>query len=81
MQKNGFVIKICVLTDIKQKRGYNLPRCIIRWTKMKVLLSVNQFMIMLFCMLHFCILGQTEKMATSFLAVEIKRIICDKNNQ
>ena len=27
MQKNGFVIKICILTDIKQKRGYYLPRC------------------------------------------------------
>ena len=33
------------------------------------------------CILHFCILGQTEKMATSFLAVEMERIICEKNNQ
>ena len=32
----------------------------------------------LFCMLHFCILGQTEKMATSFLAVEMERIMCEK---
>ena len=32
----------------------------------------------LFCILHFCIHGQTEKMATSFLAVEMERIMCKK---
>ena len=38
-------------------------------------------MMMLFCILHFCILGQTDKMATSFLAVEMEKIMCEKNNQ
>ena len=35
---------------------------------------------MLFGILQFCILGQKEKMATSFLAVEMERILCEKNN-
>ena len=36
-------------------------------------LSDKQFMMMLFCKLNFCILGQTDKMATSLLAVEMER--------
>ena len=36
---------------------------------------------LLFCILHFCILGQTEKMATSFLGVEMKKqMMFEKNN-
>ena len=33
-------------------------------------------MMMLFCILHFCIVGQTD---TSFFAVEMERIMCEKN--
>ena len=36
---------------------------------------------MLFCISHFGILGQTEKMATPFLSVEMERIMCEKNKQ
>ena len=36
----------------------------------KILFSFSHFVKLLFCILHFCILGQ-KKMATSFLAVEI----------
>ena len=37
------------------------------YANIKVLFSFNQFVVLLFCILHFCILGQTEKnMATSF---------------
>ena len=46
-----------------------------------VLFSFKQFMMMQFCILHFCMLGQAEKMATSFLAVEMERVMCEKNNQ
>ena len=46
---------------------------------MQVLFSFNQFVKLLFCIMHFCILRQTEKMATSFLAVEMKkRMLCEK---
>ena len=38
-------------------------------------------MMMLFRILHFCILGQTDKMATSLLAVEMECIMCEKSNQ
>ena len=30
MQNNGLVIKNCVKTDLKQKRGYDFPNFIIR---------------------------------------------------
>ena len=35
MQKNSFVIKICVLIDIENRTECYLPRCIIRWDKNK----------------------------------------------
>ena len=82
MQKNDFVIKTCVLADIKlKKRRYYLPRCIIRQPKITVVFSFKQFMMMLLCILHFCILGQTEKNGYLIFCLQMDRIMCEKNNQ
>ena len=52
MQKNGFVIKTVLTCDLKQKRGYYFPSFIIRYAKMQALFSFNQFVKLLFCILH-----------------------------
>ena len=62
MQKNAFAIKNCVKTDLKKKqKGYYFPSFIVRKAKIQVLFTFNQFVKLLFCILHFCIFGQTEK--------------------
>ena len=67
-------------TDLKQKKRIILPQFYYKVGENK---KKIYFLSVSFCIVHFYILGQTEKMATSFLAVEMKksRMMCEKNNQ
>ena len=55
--KNGVVLNNCVKTDLKQTRRYYFASFIIRYAKIKVLFSFNQFVKLLVCILRFCIIG------------------------
>ena len=60
-----FVNKI-VLKLILNKNNILLSQFYYKVSTSYVLFPFNQFVKLLFYILHFCILGQTERMATSF---------------
>ena len=61
MHANGLSLKIMLRTDLKPNRGYYF-QFYNKVGESKVLIHFNLFKL-LFCILHFCILGQTQKMA------------------
>ena len=82
MHKNGLSLNI-VLKLIKTKKGISSSQFYNEVGEFKVLISFNQLVKLLFSILHFCILGQTQKNdCHAFLAVEMKKsMMNEKNNQ
>ena len=61
MHKNGLSLPIVLKTDLKPKRGYYL-QFYNKVGENKVLIYFSQFVKLLFSILQFCNLGQTQKM-------------------